>query len=266
MTSAPGRAASTTPSVDDAGTRQLVRAVRRPAAAAGARPGARRAADEHVAGLQLRGRGLVVLRPERPHRRARRARTSTAACRRTTTATTAASSAGSRSTTSSRTSSPTTTSTASRRLPQLARDYDLIVFSGHEEYVTDARVRPDRGLPRSRRQPRVPVGERLLLQGRSGTATRSTGAGAGATSAGPRRRSSARSTSTGTTASTPTGPSPSPASQRAPWLFAGTGLARRLALRRLRDRGRRRRRRTRRPARACSRRSTTSSVRARPPR
>ena len=48
---------------------------------------------------------------------------------------------------------------------ELARDYDLIVFSGHEEYVIGARVRPDPGLPQPGRQPRVPLGERLLLQG-----------------------------------------------------------------------------------------------------
>ena len=40
------------------------------------------------------------------------------------------------------TSSPTTTSTGSRAGDELARAYDLIVFPGHEEYVTDARIRP----------------------------------------------------------------------------------------------------------------------------
>ena len=154
-----------------AGPRRLVRAVR-PAPAAprrASRP--RRPADEHVAGLQLRGQRLVVLRPERPRPSTSRGRSSTAACRRTTTATTAASSAGSRSTTSSPTSSPTTTSTGSHRRRRSRAHYDLIVFSGHEEYVTAHEYDLIERLPRPRRQPRVPLGERLLLQGRQAAAT-----------------------------------------------------------------------------------------------
>ena len=41
-----------------------------------------------------------------------------------------------------------------------------IVFEGHEEYVDLARVRRRPALPRPRRQPDVPLGEQLLLEGR----------------------------------------------------------------------------------------------------
>ena len=51
---------------------------------------------------------------------------------------------------------------------ELANDYDLIVFEGHEEYVTDARVRRRAALPRPRREPDVPLREQLLLEGERG--------------------------------------------------------------------------------------------------
>ena len=44
--------------------------------------------------------------------------------------------------------------------------YDLIVFPGHTEYVTERRLRPRRGVPRQGRQPDVPRREQLLPQGR----------------------------------------------------------------------------------------------------
>ena len=46
---------------------------------------------------------------------------------------------------------------------ELAHDYDLVVFPGHEEYVTAARARRDHALPQPRRQPRVPRGEQHVL-------------------------------------------------------------------------------------------------------
>ena len=53
-----------------------------------------------------------------------------------------------------------------RRRATLARAYDLIVFPGHHEYVTDARIRRRRALSEPRRQPHVPLGQQLLLAGR----------------------------------------------------------------------------------------------------
>ena len=43
--------------------------------------------------------------------------------------------------------------------------YRLIVFAGHEEYVTSHTFDLITALPQRRRQPRVPLGEQLLLQG-----------------------------------------------------------------------------------------------------
>ena len=43
--------------------------------------------------------------------------------------------------------------------------YDLIVFEGHEEYVTAHEYDDVAALPRPRRQPDVPVGQQLLLEG-----------------------------------------------------------------------------------------------------
>ena len=48
---------------------------------------------------------------------------------------------------------------------ELAHNYDLVVFPGHEEYVTAARARRDHALPQPRRQPRVPRGEQPVLGG-----------------------------------------------------------------------------------------------------
>ncbi len=88
----------------------------------------------------------------------------------------------------------------------LARLYDLIVFPGHHEYATPPSTTPP-ALPRPRRQPRVPLGEQLLLPRRP-HATASPGSRAGATSAVPKLRSSASSTSTGTSAATARGSTP----------------------------------------------------------
>ena len=70
---------------------------------------------------------------------------------------------------------------------ELAKDYDLIVFEGHEEYVGDTRVRRHPALPRPRREPDVPLGEQLLLEGarrRDGSCGRS---GSGASPAARKR-------------------------------------------------------------------------------
>ena len=48
---------------------------------------------------------------------------------------------------------------------RLAKLYDLVVFPGHEEYATTHAYDVLRALPRSRRQPRVPIGEQHLLSG-----------------------------------------------------------------------------------------------------
>ena len=99
------------------------------------------------------------------------------------------------------TSSPTTTSSASRAATRWRRAYDLVVFPGHEEYVTQHAydvVERYRDLG----------GNLMFLSAnnffwqvrRSGRAW--CACGGGATSAGPRRRSSGRSTSRRTTAST----------------------------------------------------------------
>ena len=44
-------------------------------------------------------------------------------------------------------------------------DYDLVVFPGHEEYVTEHAYDVDHAVPRPRRQPCVPRGEQHLLAG-----------------------------------------------------------------------------------------------------
>ena len=44
--------------------------------------------------------------------------------------------------------------------------YDLVVFPGHSEYMTGARLRRRRAVPRPRRPAHLPLGEQLLLAGR----------------------------------------------------------------------------------------------------
>ena len=70
----------------------------------------------------------------------------------------------------------------------LARAYDLVVFEGHEEYVTTHEYDVVTALPRPRRQPDVPLGEQLLLEGRQDRARCCARSRSGATPAGPRRR------------------------------------------------------------------------------
>ena len=48
----------------------------------------------------------------------------------------------------------------------LAKAYDLVVFEGHEEYVMSHEYDVIAALPRSRRQPDVPLVQQLLLEGR----------------------------------------------------------------------------------------------------
>ena len=50
---------------------------------------------------------------------------------------------------------------------QLAKAYDLIIFPGHEEYVTAHAYDLIEALPRPRREPRVPLGQQLLLPRRA---------------------------------------------------------------------------------------------------
>ena len=95
-----------------------------------------------LAGLQLlrrerrRQARLVVRRSEAAQRLARTARTSTRGSRRTTARCSAGSCASSCTRASRRTTSPTRTSRSSRSGDDLAKLYDLVIFSGHEEYVT----------------------------------------------------------------------------------------------------------------------------------
>ena len=48
---------------------------------------------------------------------------------------------------------------------ELRRLYDLVVFPGHTEYVTEHDVRRRPAVPRPRRPPDLPLGEQLLLEG-----------------------------------------------------------------------------------------------------
>ena len=66
------------------------------------------------------------------------------------------------------------------------------------------RLRPDHALPQRRRQPRLPLGQQLLLQGRGPRQHDDSAVRRGATSGGPRRPLSARSTPAGMRASTRT--------------------------------------------------------------
>ena len=94
-------------------------------------------------------------------------RTSTWACRRTSGATTVASSAGSRVPAQTRDVLADDDLERAGTGDRLARRYDLIVFPGHEEYVTTHAYDVDRAVPRPRRQPRLPLGEQLLLPRRA---------------------------------------------------------------------------------------------------
>ena len=127
--SARGRAASTTHA---SRPRAAARGTRRSSCARSARRASRsrRAADQHVAGIQLRGRRLWYENADVHTHRPRRGRSSTAVCRRTTTATTAASSAGSR--VNHKQADFLSDDDLDRIAagPALARAYDLIVFSG----------------------------------------------------------------------------------------------------------------------------------------
>src|SRR5581483_6748133 len=150
---------------DDARPRLVVRAVRPPATPARRPPRARRPADEHLAGLQLRGRRLLVRgrrgHTRRPRAAIRRRRRPAALPRLRPGLPPLARGPRSR-----------------RRLPLRRRPRP-----GRQRRRARARLRPDRlsrtrgvrhgprvrrrrALPRPRRQPRVPLGERLLLQGR----------------------------------------------------------------------------------------------------
>ena len=156
-------------------------------------PRARRAADEHVAGLQLPGRRRqrlrrhVVRRSAERHGQPRHARTSRAACRRASTATTCRSCTGSTGRASPPSSSPTPTSTdrERRRAREALRPRRLRGARG----VRDAaRVRRHPALPRPRRESDVPLGEQLLLEGRARRPGAAEDRRSGATPAGPRRR------------------------------------------------------------------------------
>ena len=150
-----------------------LRAVRRPAAAARRAPGRRRAADEHLAGVQ-------------PPRRRRRTASATAGTR----------TRASRASTSTR-------PYLDRGVPPRFRGYDrgflrwLALHGANADFLADddleragdgrlagaalrpdrlpgprgvrhdARLRRDRAVPRPRRQPRLPLGEQLLLPRRA---------------------------------------------------------------------------------------------------
>ena len=90
-------------------------------------------------------------------------RISTAACRCASGRTTCRFSIGS----PGRTARSTTwrRSTSSAPATKLRRVYDLIVFPGHHEYVTDAEFDAVARFRDPRRQPGLPVGEQLLLEG-----------------------------------------------------------------------------------------------------
>ena len=53
----------------------------------------------------------------------------------------------------------------------LPRAYDLLIFSGHHEYVTDRETDAGRRLPQSRGESDVPLGEQLLLADRASATT-----------------------------------------------------------------------------------------------
>ena len=100
-------------------------------------------------------------------RRPARGRTSTSACRSASATGTSTFIAWLNAPASASTSSRTTTSSASASGDALARAYDLVVFPGHEEYVTTHAYDVIAALPRPRRQPDVPRGEQLLLARRA---------------------------------------------------------------------------------------------------
>ena len=139
------------------------------------------------------------------------------------------------------------------RRAQLAPPYDLIVFPGHQEYVTSRDVRRDQALPRPGRQPRVPLGEQLLLPRRAARLATRPRRAAGATSAA-RRPALVGAQYVGWFHNRyPQRPYVVARTRPAPWLFRGTGLARRRPLRQLRHRDRRQHARARRRAHVLAR-------------
>ena len=121
------------------------------------------------------------------------------------------------------------------------------------------RVRRGRGLPQPRRQPDVPLREQLLLADRPARPDDDARRASGATSAGPRPACSACSTSATTRASTAARGSSAPAAASS-WIFAGIKLARRQRASRTPASRSTRSRRARRAGRASSPRSRTCSA------
>ena len=98
--------------------------------------------------------------------------------------------------------------------------YDLVVFPGHAEYVTEHEYDVVQRYRDRRRQPHVPLREQLLLEGAARRPAADEGGSVAEARAGPRRRSSACSSSRATTAggrartscTAPRGRSPAPGS------------------------------------------------------
>ena len=225
-----------------------LRAVRRPAEAARRAPGRGRAADEHLAGVQP---------PRRRRERRRRQLVRALAASRRVDLGAAVPRPGRAAAASAATTvgflrwlalHGAEVGLPRRRRPRARRDgrlrwrarYDLIVFPGHEEYVTTHAYDVIERLPRPRRQPRLSLGEQLLLPRRAARPAPVQDAESGATSAVPKRRSIGVQYVDGTTTATRTSArTRSPAQRRGAAGCSRAPAAERGPLRALRDRDRR---------------------------